>query len=166
MTYSNKLIILRGNSGSGKSSIARKLRETCDRKIALVEQDYLRRIVLKEKEREGGDNIDLIYQTVIFALEHNYDVILEGIFNFNRYGGMLERLVTQCPDHHILWFDISFEETLRRHVTKHNAHEFGEAEMKKWYNSYDVTGFKNEKVIPESFSFEDTVTFIRKASGI
>ena len=70
-TYDSKLIILRGNSGSGKSTIAKHLREVSGHKIAIVEQDYLRRFVLKEKEKEGANNIDLIYRTVIFALSRN-----------------------------------------------------------------------------------------------
>jgi len=40
------LILLRGNSGSGKSTIARAVRDRYSRGLALVEQDYLRRIVL------------------------------------------------------------------------------------------------------------------------
>ena len=166
MIYTQKLVILRGNSGSGKSSIAKKLREESSRKIALIEQDYLRRTVLKEKEKTDGDNIDLIYQTVIFSLEHKYDVILEGILNFKRYGKMLQALIHQCPDHYVYWFDITFEETLKRHVTKGNAHEFGEMEMRKWYNQDDRTRFLNEKIIPESSSFNETVKYIQKESHL
>ncbi|MFF1875871.1 kinase, partial [Kitasatospora herbaricolor] len=36
-----KLIVLRGNSGSGKSTVARELRRMLGDGVALVEQDYL-----------------------------------------------------------------------------------------------------------------------------
>lgn len=74
-----RLVILRGNSGSGKSSTARELRARLGRGVAWVEQDYLRRTVLREKDAPGGANIGLIDQTVRYALDCGYDVVLEGI---------------------------------------------------------------------------------------
>lgn len=43
-----RLVILRGDSASGKSTIAQRLRERLGRGVAWVEQDYLRRTVLRE----------------------------------------------------------------------------------------------------------------------
>jgi adenylylsulfate kinase-like enzyme len=159
------LIVLRGNSGSGKSTVAKLLRDTAiaqgsTSKIALIEQDYLRRIVLKEKETTGGDNIDLIAQTVRFALSHNYHVILEGILNAAHYRTMLEQLQTESDEHFFYYFDVPFDETLKRHATKPNAHEFGEAEMRKWYAPQDLLGLDEEQLIPASFSREESVTKI------
>ena len=165
-TYDSKLIILRGNSGSGKSTIAKHLREVSGHKIAIVEQDYLRRFVLKEKEKEGANNIDLIYRTVIFALSRNYDVVLEGISYFPRYGKMLQKLVQACPNNYVYYFDVSVEETIKRHVTKINAHEFGETQLREWYRHQDLTNFDTEVIIPESSSFEETVEQIVKETGI
>lgn len=155
--FDNKLVVLRGNSGSGKSTVAKALREKSKSKIAIVEQDYLRRFILQEKENEGTDNITLIQQTVEFALEHDYDVILEGILYFPRYGEMLKQLVEQCPNNYFYYFDVSFEETLKRHATKANSHEFGEKEMQEWYKPNQQTGFPSEKTIPETFSLKDAV---------
>jgi adenylate kinase family enzyme len=166
MISTPKLIILRGNSGSGKSTVAKRLREVSDRKIALVEQDNIRRVILKEKETDDGANIALIAQIVEFALARGYDVILEGILNFRRYGDMLERLRGACPETHVYYFDISFEETLKRHVTKSCAHEFGEKEMREWYKHRDFTNFEGEKIIPEHYSLEQTVGVIAAEAGL
>jgi adenylate kinase family enzyme len=155
--YESKLVVLRGNSGSGKSTIANALREQGKTKIAIVAQDYLRRFILKEKENEGTNNVDLIQQTVEFALERGYNVILEGILYFPRYGEMLQKLVDQCPNNYFYYFDVSFDETLKRHSTKPNAHEFGEKEMKEWYKPNQRTGFDSEKTIPESFTVDEAV---------
>jgi adenylate kinase family enzyme len=163
---SPKLIIIRGNSGSGKSTVAKKLRETSQRKIALVEQDNIRRIILKEKEVDGGANIDLIAQTVEFALERGYDVILEGILNFSRYGKMLERLRSLCSDTHVYYFDISIEETLRRHATKSCADEFGEKELRAWYKYRDLTHFQGEVLVTEEPSLDQTVEKIIRETGL
>lgn len=159
------LVIIRGNSGSGKSSIATELRlkvVESGHKAALVQQDNLRRIILKEKEVAGGDNIDLIEQTALFALGRGYVVILEGILAFSRYGTMLERLVAASDRSLVFYMDVPFEETLRRHATKPNAHEFGEEEMRRWWLEDDRTGFEGERVIPAGNTVEDSV---REISG-
>jgi predicted kinase len=48
--YRTKLIVLRGNSGPGKSTVAKRP----------VEQDNIRRGILKEKETDDRANIALI----------------------------------------------------------------------------------------------------------
>lgn len=73
-----RLIVLRGNSGSGKSTAAKALRETCGRGVAWVSQDLIRRIILKEKDRPGAASIGLIDQVVRFSLDHGYQAILDG----------------------------------------------------------------------------------------
>lgn len=156
------LILLRGNSGSGKSTTAKLLRDKMlefqpSRKVAIIEQDYWRRYVLKEKETKGSDNIGLIEQTVHYVLERGYDVILEGIFYSKRYGNMLRQLLAVSAENHVYYFDIPLDETLRRHTTKPNAHEFGEAEMRSWYHSHDVLGTEGERTLTETLSQEQIV---------
>lgn len=165
----SKLIIIRGNSGSGKGTIAKKVSESSEHKIAIVEQDYLRRFILKEKEKDAEalpNIIGLIEQTLIFALDHGYIVILDGILSMDRYGEMLSRLKDVCSDHHFFYLDVSFEETLRRHSTKPNAHEFGETELRRWYKQKDVTGFDGEIIIPESASIEQAVDIVKRQSHL
>jgi predicted kinase len=161
-----KLIVLRGNSGSGKSTVAKKIRELSARKTAIVEQDYLRRIVLKEDTRPNGDNIKLIQLVTEFALQHGYDVILEGIMNFTKHGHLLRELANHWPEHYFFYFDIPLEETFKRHAMKPNAHEFGNEEMTEWYHPKDFTGFAGEITIPESSSFDETVQTIMRAAGL
>jgi adenylate kinase family enzyme len=72
--YRTELIVLRGNSGSSKSTVAKRLREVSHRKIAPFEQDNIRRGILKEKETDDGANIALISLIVEFALVRVRDV--------------------------------------------------------------------------------------------
>ncbi len=44
-----KLIILRGNSGSGKTTVAKELQKRFGRNTMLISQDAVRRDMLKEK---------------------------------------------------------------------------------------------------------------------
>lgn len=43
-----RLVVLRGNSGSGKSTVAKALRDSCGRGIAWVSQDLIRRTSLQQ----------------------------------------------------------------------------------------------------------------------
>lgn len=66
-TEETRLIVLRGNSASGKSSVAAGLRDRFGRGLAVVGQDNLRRTVLRERDRPGAANIGLI-DTGLFRL--------------------------------------------------------------------------------------------------
>jgi hypothetical protein len=160
-TDQTRLIVLRGNSGSGKTSTAKALRAHLGRGTALVEQDYLRRIVLKEHDIADGANIGLISQTTRYALDHGYDVILDGILNAARYGSMLDVLQ---HDHRgqssFYYFDVSFAETLRRHATRPQAKEFGIEEMRGWYRERDSLAFTEERLVLETSSLDETVNRI------
>lgn len=145
-----RLIILRGNSASGKSSTAAEIRRRHGhRDLAIVGQDNLRRDVLRERDVPGGANIGLIDLTVRYALDHDFNVIVEGIFSTDRYAEMLIALIA---DHQGLtgcyYLDVPFDETVRRHATKPQAMTYGAAEMKHWYRALDLLPGGIEQVIP------------------
>lgn len=153
-----RLVVLRGNSASGKSTIAKLMRERLGRGVAWVEQDYLRRTVLREHDRPGLPNIGLIDVTVRYALDAGYHVIADGILGAERYGEMLLRLTR---DHagitRFYYFDIGVEETLRRHQTKH-ATAVSPEMLRRWYRPQDLLSSVNESIITEDESEEQIVT--------
>jgi predicted kinase len=117
-----RLIVLRGNSGSGKSTVAKALRETCGPGIAWVSQDVIRRTILKEKDRPKGINIGLIGQVTRYCLDHGYHAIVDGILYADRYEPMLAQL---SHDHRgrscFFYLGASLEETFRRHSMRPQA---------------------------------------------
>jgi hypothetical protein len=119
------LIVLRGSSGSGKSTVASAIRDAYGRGLAWVPQDLIRRVILREKDRPGGVNIGLIDHVARYTLDHGYHVVLDGIFHADRYEPMLARL---GRDHlgvtRFYYLDVSLEETFRRHTTRPQAAEF------------------------------------------
>ena len=159
--YRPCLIVLRGNSGSGKSTVASEIRARYGRGIALVGQDNLRRVVLREREVAGGANIALIDLVARFAAGNGYHVLLDGILRAEIYADMLDRL--RC-DHqgssYFYYLDVPFEETVHRHGTRPQAAEFGRTEMSTWYRELDLLPGGIEKIIPASSSLEATVTQI------
>ena len=161
-----KLIIIRGNSGSGKSSLALSLRQKLSEngvKAALVSQDYFRRTILKEKDRIGNSDIVTILNLNIRALvDLGYSVILEGILSSRKYGPMLLRLNEDFgPDNvRFYYYDVSLEETLKRHKTKPNSGEFGKKEMLEWWLDDDKLGLSNEIVLAEELSLNEAVRLV------
>ena len=105
--------MIRGNSASGKSAAAAGIRDKYGRGLAIVGQDNLRRVVLREHDVPGGANIGLIDQTARFALSRGYHTIVEGIFNADHYGAMLTALISDRPGRAFAYFlDVPFDETL------------------------------------------------------
>jgi predicted kinase len=161
-----RLIVLRGNSGAGKSSVAAGIRDRYGHSIALVGQDNLRRAILRERDVPGGANIDLVDMVARFALGRGFHVIVEGILHAARYGHMLEAL---HRDHQSVacfyYLDVPFDETLRRHANRPQAAEFGEADMRSWYRERDLLPGGIEQVIPAASSLEDTVGLVMHDAG-
>ncbi|QQM38835.1 kinase [Streptomyces liliifuscus] len=162
-----QLVVLRGNSASGKSSVAAGLRERYGRGLALVSQDTLRREVLRERDIPGGANIGLIDLTVRHALEHGFHTVLEGILYVAHYGEMLARLLADHPHRtHCFYLDVPFGETLARHATKPIAHTVGESELRDWYRPLDLLPGDIETVIPAGSSLAETVDQVMHCSGL
>jgi predicted kinase len=157
-SQSARLIVLRGNSASGKSSVAAEIRARYGRGIAIVGQDNLRRIVLRERDVPGAANIGLIEQVARYALDAGYHTIVEGILYSDHYGPMLHRLAgSHAGPSHLYYLDVPFEETLRRHAEKPQVAEYGEAEMSQWYRDKDLLPGGIEDIIPADSALEDTV---------
>lgn len=163
MTVSHPLIILRGNSGCGKTSTARLLQRQLGDGTMLVPQDVVRREMLRVKDSENNPAIQLIYDLCMYGNNVGYTVILEGILSNKKYGAMLRRLLDDFQGEKLIYyFDVSFEETVRRHATKPNAHEFGELEMSQWWKDQDVLNVPGEQRIGEQLSQAEIVDLIHR----
>lgn len=161
-----KLIILRGNSGSGKTTIAKELQMILGLGTLVVSQDVVRREMLKVQDRPGNLSIDLIHQIALYGKDKVNYVIVEGILYRKRYGEMLLTLIRQFTDNvYIYYFDLPFEETIRRHQAKPNANEFGEAKMREWWIEKDYLRFQDEKKITETMTESDVLDMILQDIG-
>lgn len=167
MMISHPLIILRGNSGCGKTSTACLLQRRLGYGTMLVSQDVVRREILRVKDSKNNPAIQLIYDLCMYGNKVGYTVILEGILSNKKYGAMLHSLINNFQgDKLVYYFDVSFEETMRRHATKPNAHEFGELEMRRWWKEKDYLDFENEFLIRNDTSQEDLINMILKTMSI
>lgn len=166
-TEETRLIVLRGNSASGKSSVAAGLREQFGRGLALVGQDNLRRVVLRERDRPGAANIGLIDLTARYALDAGFHVVIEGILYADRYGDMLARL---RADHrgptHGYYLDVPFDQTLARHATKPIADEVNETQLRDWYRPRDLLPDRLETIIGADSALHETVARVMSETGL
>jgi predicted kinase len=156
--------VIRGNSGSGKTTTAHEVRRRYGRGCALVEQDYLRRIVLREHDRAeiGPVAPGFIADTVRSLLRTGYHVVLEGILHAERYAAPLRRLIAEHPGpSHAYYLDVPFDETVRRNA----ARGFTADDMLGWYAPNDLLGVPGEGVLT-SPGVEDAVSTILHTSGL
>lgn len=93
----NKLIILRGNSGSGKTTIAKELQQVFGNNTMLISQDVIRRDMLKVKDGENTKALPLLEELLRYGRKHSEIVILEGILNAEWYRALFELAVALYP---------------------------------------------------------------------
>ena len=153
-----KLIILRGNSGSGKTTIAKELQNRFGTNTMLISQDVIRRDMLKVKDGENTLALPLMKELLVYGHGHSDIVILEGIMYADWYKPLFE-LAVQLYDTKVYayYFDLLFEETLKRHQTKPNSHEFCEDAMRRWWREKDFSDVLNEVSITDERNIDDVV---------
>ena len=164
----HKLIMLRGNSGSGKTTVAKELQKLFGRGTMLLSQDMIRREVLKERDGIDPPALPLIKRMLEYGSDNCEVVILEGIFIADWYRELFEAAIELYgTDIYAYYFDIPFEETVRRHQTRAKAAEFGADEMREWWKEKDYLDLINETIITEKMSKDEIVNeiFQRVYSG-
>src|SRR5699024_2600035 len=155
------LIIIRGNSGRGKTTTAKCLQNNLWRGTLLVSQDVVRRDMLKVHDREGKLSIDLIRQTAEEANDKCECIIVEGILYERRYGEMLKSLI-QFYDNKVYtyYFDLTFDETVARHNSREKKMEFGEESLRAWWNPNDYLGVGGEVRLTDEMTLDDVLELI------
>ena len=154
----HKLIILRGNSGSGKTSVAKELQKKFGKNTMRISHDMIRMEMLFAKDEEA---LPLITNLLKYGRKNSQITILEGILDFGQYRTLFEIAVSEYGENiFAYYYDLPFEETLMRHETKPNKSDFGEEDMRRWWKEKDYIGIIPEKIITKDMSFSETVDMI------
>jgi len=162
-----RLIVLRGPSAAGKSTVAAELARACASKVAILEEDYFRRVILQRKDEDRTACTRMLHASALAALDSGFHVVLEGILNARYYRWVIGDLAARNPGRSFLYyFDITLEETLRRHQGKPIAGEVAPSSVRDWYSAASPVGHPGEMIIPESFTAQHTVRFIQQTSGL
>lgn len=159
-----KLIILRGNSGSGKTTVAKALQEKFGANTMLLSHDVIRREILKVKDGIGTPACALLIHMLKYGRKNCEVVILEGILDSECYRELFECAKEEYGSNiYAYYYDLPFEETLRRHETKPNCHEFGESAMRRWWKEKDLIISIPETILTKEMEFGQTVDMIYEA---
>ena len=161
MKRESKLIIIRGNSGSGKSTTAKALQRKFGQNTLVISQDTIRRDMLWVKDGMGTKALPLLLNLAQYGKQNCDVVILEGILDATCYRELFEELKNEFGTNiYAYYYDLPFEETLLRHETKPNKDEFGESDMRRWWNEKDYIGIISEKILMKEDNQIDTVEMI------
>ncbi|GAB3213837.1 hypothetical protein ACQEU5_21990 [Marinactinospora thermotolerans] len=82
-----RLIVLRGGSGAGESAIAMEIHRRHGSLAALVGQDGVRGLVLKERDGADGAHIEMVSVVAGRAMGRGYRVVVEGVLAAGRCWG-------------------------------------------------------------------------------
>ena len=164
----SKLIILRGNSGSGKTTASYFLQEKFGPNTMLISHDMVRMQILHVWGAEGLEkSLPLMIQLLNYGRQHSEVTILEGILPTKHYLPLFEAAKEAYGDQiYSYYYDLPFEETLLRHQTKPNRDEFGEAEMRRWWQEKDYLTIIPQRILGKELSLMDAVELIyREVAG-
>ena len=160
-----KIILIRGNSGSGKTTVAKRVHKILGEGNLLISQDVVRREMLRVRDRPNNLSIGLIKTMIEYGLKNCEYVIVEGILAEDKYGEMLRKVLSDKENVFAYYYDLSFEETVLRHKTKIDT-DFGEEKMKLWFAEKDFIGLENERSVSEEVSEDEMVNIILDDLGV
>ncbi len=157
------LIILRGPSASGKSTVAKLLKQSLENKAAYLDFDVFRDDFLAKQGDYYLAAAKMLMTTATIALESGYDVILDGFYRMEDYPDLLPELVAKhSENNHMFYFDVSLETTIQRHSRREKSAKFGEKELREWYYKPKASGIYDfEHKIPETLSATEAVCYIK-----
>ena len=159
----SKIVMLRGNSASGKTTVAKALQQKIGRGTFLIMQDTVRREMLWVEDEPNNKSIDLLIELVEYGRKHCEIIILEGILNSYMYESLFNKVKELFTENiYAYYFDLPFEETLRRHKIRKQTEEIGvrEEEMKSWWREKDYLKIICEKKIDSDSSEKDIIEMI------
>jgi MoxR-like ATPase len=156
-----KLILIRGPSGVGKTTVARSLMKRTRRPTVLVDLDHYRFGFVNAPPRDHDRTLSLEYEMsasdVLIGLRLGFDVIFDGNFRAEEPDPFLDRLLAAHPDrNYFFYLDASLRETLKRHGTKADP-RISARKMREVYKYASPLGLAGEVVIPQSSSLQQTV---------
>ena len=131
------LIIIRGNSGSGKTYLAKKVQNYYGTKRSLlIQQDIIRRDILHSDDHVGNISIELMTKMIEFG-KQNYEItILEGILRKDVYSKMLNEAISKFEERSLVFYlDLSFEQTVKNNNKKKVS--FSTEQLKNWWREKD-----------------------------
>lgn len=162
-----KLIIIRGNSGSGKTSVSKALQEKFGENTMLISQDMVRREILHTKDGADTKALPLMTELLKYGKQNSRVTILEGIMVAEWYKPLFETAVKEFGSEiYAYYYDLPFEETFARHGTRSKKAEFGEEDMRRWWVEKDYMKIIPEKIFTKEIELDEAVEIISRDADV
>lgn len=116
-------------------------------------------IAMLTKDQENP--LRIIMHLLEYASQHENYVILEGILNATWYRPVFQ-FAKELFGGAIFayYYDLSFEETLKRHQTRGQSQEFGAEKMARWWKDSDISDVLDEKIFRAEISLQQAINLI------
>lgn len=139
-------ILIRGNSGSGKTVLANCLQNHFGyQRCLLLHEDLLRLDILHVKEKETAQTTSLIELMIEWGKQYYPIIILEGILPKRIYGTTLTKIIHEFgAGAFVYYLDISFAQTVKNNEEKESP--FPLETLEKWWLEQDTLGEKERKL--------------------
>ena len=163
-----KIIILRGNCASDKSTTAIALQKKLRRGNLLIPQDTARREMLRVKDVPNNPSIELMKTLVKFGATNCDYTILEGVLYSDVNKSLFKYIVELFGKQiYAYYFDIPFNETLVRQKQRPTCNQWGETELRAYWREKDLLKFIPEKTIDSvAMNPDQIVQMILKDIGV
>ena len=138
--------------------LSKALQEKLGYNTMRISQDEVRRNMLWVKDGIDTKALPLMAELLKYGKVHSELTILEGIM-YDEWYSPLFKLANELYESNIYayYFDIPFEETLRRHSMRNKSQEFGEEAMRGWWREKDFSSVLDEQVITCEMQADDIV---------
>lgn len=157
----SKLVIIRGNSGSGKTTLAKNLQHRFGLNTMVISHDVVRREMLWVKDGLGTPALPLMIELLKYGHANSEVVILEGILDSEVYEELFITAKKLYNDNiFAYYYDIPFEETLKRHQTREKQHSFGAEDMRRWWKEKDFLKNISEEIFTEEITLEQAADLV------
>lgn len=162
-----KLIIIRGNSGSGKTSVSKALQERLGENTMLISQDMVRREILHTRDGADTKALPLMAELLKYGRRNLPVTILEGIMVAEWYMPLFETAVKEFGSEiYAYYYDLPFEETVARHDTRAKRMSFGTEDMRRWWVEKDYMKIIPEKILTKEIGIDEAVEMIFRDADV
>jgi adenylate kinase family enzyme len=160
-----KAIVIRGPAGAGKSTVALDVIQyfrNQSQNFAYIEQDYFNGTVCGRQANYRELVIQMMSQNVRACKSSGYNVLVEGILNTDYFSSVFDDIITCYGEDNVTfyYFDVSLNETKRRHMTRAKANDFSVDMLDEWYSAASHVNYDREVVLNETLSKEEAVKII------
>ena len=157
------LITIRGNSCSGKTTLAKELQRRFGHGTMRLSQDMIRREMLYAENVPNPKSIPLLKRMLEYGHENAEIAILEGVMKADWYHELIVFARNLYKENLLsYYYDLPFEETLARRETKPNRQVFTDEKLHLWWTEHDYAPEWDEVILTEKDALSDTAEAIAK----